>query len=199
MTVDAHPRARRDSGTCVALLITQRRAGPTVSVSVRSSYVVSDGNRDGNDSSRQRPAATVNSHVASQNLTRTGHPLHLKNGRSTACPRCSSRLHRPVVGISRRVWTARGADDLHNVGIPPVIHFSTASPLHNYPVADQHVYLNHPQAYTQDVSLGGPRAGLIGACSHAGPGSDAAVHRMPSLPSRLPSDLTGLTTAQSHS
>ncbi len=85
--------------------------------------------------------------------------------------------------------------DLHEVGIPPVIHFSTASPLHSYPMADQHVYLNHPQAYTQGVSLGGPGAGLIGACSHAGPGSYAAVHRMPSLPSRLPSDLTGLTTA----
>lgn len=78
------------------------------------------------------------------------------------------------MGISRRLWTAGAAHDLHKVGIPPVIHFSTASSLHNYPVADQHVYLNHPQAYTQDVSLAGPGAGLIGACSHAGPGSYTA-------------------------
>jgi hypothetical protein len=73
------------------------------------------------------------------------------------------------------LWTAEGAHGLHEVGIPMVIHFSTASPVHSYAVIDQHVYLNHPQAYTQDVSLGGPGAGLIGACSHAGPGSYAAV------------------------
>jgi hypothetical protein len=117
------------------------------------------------------------------------------SGRSTACPHCSSKLHRPAVGISRRLWIAGGAHDLHEVVIPPVIHFSTASSLHSYPGADQRVYLNHPQAYTQDASLGGPGAGLIGACSHAGPGPYAAVHRLPSLPSRLPSHLTGLTTA----
>jgi hypothetical protein len=47
----------------------------------------------------------------------------------------------------------------------------------------------------RDVSLGRPGAGLIGACSHAGPGSCAAVCHLPSLPSPLPStDLTGLTT-----
>jgi hypothetical protein len=101
------------------------------------------------------------------------------------------------VGISLRLWTAEGARDLHEVGTLPVIHFSTASLLHSYPQVDQQVYLNYPQAYTQGASLGGPGAGLIGACSHAGPGSYAAVHRLPSLPSRLPSDLTGLTMTPS--
>jgi hypothetical protein len=84
-------------------------------------------------------------------------------------------LHRPAVGISPRLWTAEGTRDLHEVGIPPVIHFSTASPVHSYAVIDQQVYPNHPQRYAQDVSLGRPGAGLIGACSHAGPGSYAAV------------------------
>ena len=67
--------------------------------------------------------------------------------------------------------------DLHEVAAPPVIHFSTASLVHSNTVIDQHVYLNHPQAYTQGASLGRPGAGLIGACSHAGPGSYAAVDR----------------------
>ena len=98
------------------------------------------------------------------------------------------------MGIPLRLWTAGGAHDLHEAGILSVIHFSTASLLHSCPVADQQVYLNHPQAYTQGVSLGRPGAGLIGACSHAGPGSYAAVHCLPSLPSRLPSDLARLTT-----
>ena len=35
----------------------------------RRSYVVSDGNRDGNEGSRQRPTAVVNSHAPSQDLT----------------------------------------------------------------------------------------------------------------------------------
>ena len=52
----------------------------------------------------------------------------------------------------------------------PVIHFSTAPFVHSCGEADQHVYLNHPQAYPQDVSLTRPRAGVIGASSHAGPG-----------------------------
>lgn len=41
-------------------------------------YGVSDGNHDGNDGSHQRPEAAVDSQVLSQNLTRAGHPLHLK-------------------------------------------------------------------------------------------------------------------------
>jgi hypothetical protein len=79
------------------------------------------------------------------------------------------------VGISVRLWTAEEARDLHEVGIPPVIHFSTASPVHSYAAIDQHVYPIHPHAYTQDASLAKPGAGLIGACSHAGPGSYPAV------------------------
>ena len=54
--------------------------------------------------------------------------------------------------------------------ISTVIHFSTAALVHSYAVADQHINRNHPQPYAQDVSLGGPGAGVIGACSHAGPG-----------------------------
>jgi hypothetical protein len=50
------------------VLITQRRAGTDGQRQCRS-YVVSDGNRDGNDSSRQRPSATINNHVPSQDLT----------------------------------------------------------------------------------------------------------------------------------
>jgi hypothetical protein len=96
------------------------------------------------------------------------------------------------VGISPRLWTAERARDLHEVGTLPVIHFSKASLLHSYPQVDQQVCLNHPQAYTQGASLGRPGAGLIGACSHAGPGSYPPVRRLPSLPSRLPSDLIGL-------
>jgi hypothetical protein len=47
----------------------------------------------------------------------------------------------------------------------PVIHISTASAVHSDTEADQHVYLNHPQVYAQDASLGKPGAGVIGACS----------------------------------
>ena len=53
---------------------------------------------------------------------------------------------------------------------PSIIHFSTATLVHRHVVADLHVYLNHPQAYAQAASLAGPRASVIGACSHAGPG-----------------------------
>jgi hypothetical protein len=51
-------------------------------------------------------------------------------------------------------------------------------------------HLDRPVRATRLHYLGRPGAGLIGACSHAGPGSYAAVHHLPSLPS----DLTGLTT-----
>jgi hypothetical protein len=37
--------------------------------SQRRSYAVPDGNRDGNDGNRQRPATVINNHVPSQNLT----------------------------------------------------------------------------------------------------------------------------------
>lgn len=59
---------------------------------------------------------------------------------------------------------------LHDVEVPPVIHFSTASSVHSYTEADQHVYIYRPQVYTQGANLGRPGAGVIGACSHAGPG-----------------------------
>ena len=65
---------------------------------------------------------------------------------------------------------SRTARDLAGPCAAPVIHFSTATFVHSCGEADQRVYLNHPQAYPQDVSLTRPRAGVIGASSHAGPG-----------------------------
>ena len=41
-------------------------------------------------------------------------------------------------------------------GFSTVIHFSTATPVHSCVVVDQLIYLNHPQGYTQGVSLAGP-------------------------------------------
>jgi hypothetical protein len=54
--------------------------------------------------------------------------------------------------------------------VSTIIHFSTATLVHSSVVADQRVCVNHPQAYAQGTSLAGPGAGMIGACSHAGPG-----------------------------
>ena len=53
---------------------------------------------------------------------------------------------------------------------PAVIHFSTGMSVHSCAAVDQHVYANHPHIYPQRVTLADPRAGVIGACSHAGPG-----------------------------
>ena len=41
---------------------------------------------------------------------------------------------------------------------PPaaVIHFSTSMLVHSCAVVSQHVYLNHPQVYTQDANLARP-------------------------------------------
>ena len=73
--------------------------------------------------------------------------------------RGGGRTHRPVlvlgqprIGLSRRLWTAEGSRS----GVSTVIHFSTATPIHSCVAVDQLVYLNHPQAYTQDVNLAGP-------------------------------------------
>ena len=66
---------------------------------------------------------------------------------------------------------SRTACDLAGPCVAPVIHFSTATLVHSCGAVDQRVYVNHPQARTQDVSLAGPGAGVIGASSHAGPGS----------------------------
>ena len=71
-----------------------------------------------------------------------------------------------------------------------VIHFSTAPSIHSCMAADQPIYQKHPQPYTQDASLASPGAGVIGACSHVGPGFYATVTRL----LRLPSNLTRLTT-----
>src|SRR5450755_1906800 len=65
---------------------------------------------------------------------------------------------------------SREACDLAGPCAAPVIHFSTATFVHSCGELDQRVYVNHPQAYPQDVSLTRPRAGVIGASSHAGPG-----------------------------
>jgi hypothetical protein len=46
----------------------------------------SDGNHDGNDSSRQRPVAIIDSHVLPARPARAGHPLHPKSGRSAVRP-----------------------------------------------------------------------------------------------------------------
>src|SRR5450755_4990412 len=68
----------------------------------------------------------------------------------------------------------REACDLAGPCAAPVIHFSTATFVHSCGELDQRVYVNHPQAYPQDVSLTRPRAGVIGASSHAGPGYPCA-------------------------
>ena len=62
------------------------------------------------------------------------------------------------------------------VGVSPVIHFSTAPFIHSCTAADQPVRRKHPQAYAQAATLATPGAGVIGACSHAGPGSFVAVN-----------------------
>jgi hypothetical protein len=46
-------------------------------------------------------------------------------------------------------------------------------------VVDQHLYRNHSQAYTQDASLAGPGASVIGACSPASPGPLHAAQSSP--------------------
>jgi len=60
------------------------------------------------------------------------------------------------VGISRRLWTAGGAHDPYEVGIPPVIHFSTASVLHIYPVADQQFTEIIHRLIHRTLALAGP-------------------------------------------
>ena len=52
-----------------------------------------------------------------------------------------------------------------------VIHFSTAGFVHSFVPADQRVYSDYPQAYPQDATVAGPRVGVIGASSHASPGT----------------------------
>ena len=69
---------------------------------------------------------------------------------------------------------SRTACDLAGPCVVPVIHFSTATIVHSCGEVDQRVYVNHPQAYPQDVSLTRPRAGVIRASSHAGPGFPCA-------------------------
>jgi hypothetical protein len=65
----------------MSLVVTPQSTAPTSASGC--SKRVSDGNRDGNTGSRQHPAPTPDSQVLSQNLSRTGHPLHLK---SHVCP-----------------------------------------------------------------------------------------------------------------
>jgi hypothetical protein len=55
-------------------------------------------------------------------------------------------------------------------GVREVIHFPTGLFGHKCTGADQGIFLNNPQPYAQDASLAHPRSGVIGACSHAGPG-----------------------------
>ena len=77
---------------------------------------------------------------------------------------------------------SRTACDLAGPCVAPVIHFSTATLVHSCGAVDQRIYVNHPQARTQDVSLAGPGAGVIGASSHAGPGSLRAFWAASPLP-----------------
>ena len=80
-----------------------------------------------------------------------------KQGPATAAPLAavhtgqSSSSASRVSALSRRLWTQK-ARDLAST----VIHFSTATPVHSCVMIDQLVYLNHPQAYTQGLSLAGP-------------------------------------------
>jgi hypothetical protein len=115
------------------------------------------------------PETAINSHVRTRNPTRAGHPLHPKTeGRWHARLQC--RTPQADCGhLTSSVDSGRGGG-LHDVELPPVIHFSTASSVHSYAEADQHVYIYRPQVYTQGANLGRPGAGVIGACSHAGPG-----------------------------
>jgi len=48
-----------------------------------------------------------------------------------------------------------------------VIHFSTSACVHSYTVADLRIHPNRLQIHTQVVTLAGPRAGVLGASSHA--------------------------------
>jgi hypothetical protein len=73
------------------------------------------------------------------------------------------------VETSFRLWTAE-ASDLAKTEVFIVIHFSTGPLVHSFTTVDQPVCLKHPQAYPQDASLAPTGAGVIGACSHAGPG-----------------------------
>jgi pimeloyl-ACP methyl ester carboxylesterase len=50
----------------------------------------------------------------------------------------------------------RKARGTGRAGVSTVIHFSTITPVHSCAAADQRVYRNHPQAYTQDANLAPP-------------------------------------------
>jgi hypothetical protein len=71
-------------------------------------------------------------------------------------------------------YGSRKACDLAGPCVAPVIHFSTATFVHSCRAVDQRVYVNYPQAYPQDATLTRPRASVIGASSHAGPGFPCA-------------------------
>jgi hypothetical protein len=104
-----------------------------------------------------------------------------------AC-RWNNRIHKLNCGNLLPLVDNRGFPDSGKVGVLIVIHFSTASLVHNLTATDQHVYPKHPQDYPQDASLAHPGAGVIGARSHAGPGLLCSGSSCPpSLPSRLPS------------
>ena len=89
-----------------------------------------------------------------------------------------------TVDNSLRMWTAEGARDLGEADVHRLSTFPQPRFVHSCTTVDQRVCLNHPQAYTQDASLAPPGAGVIGACSHAGPGILRSGRQPASLPSR---------------
>ena len=80
-----------------------------------------------------------------------------QGGPATAAPLAAVHTGQSSSSASRvsACHTACGRQKARDL-VSTVIHFSTATPVHSCVMVDQLVYLNHPQAYTQDVSLAGP-------------------------------------------
>jgi len=86
----------------------------------------------------------------------------------TLSQQVSNSIHRFACGYCSACGRWKACDlASQRLSTFPLFHSHT---VHSSVVADQRVYVNHPQAYAQGVSLAGPGAGVIGACSHAGRG-----------------------------
>jgi hypothetical protein len=88
----------------------------------------------------------------------------------------ADQVHAPVLLLARLGLTRTNGPaptptpHLAKAHALTVIHFCTAPVIHSCTAADQPVCRKHPQPYAQDASLAPSGAGVIGACSHAGPG-----------------------------
>lgn len=103
---------------------------------------------------------------------RTGHgrqpEARATPGHVVARASLDNRTHKLHCGYFLRLRIAK-VSRLGQGWHPHVIHFSTAQLIHSCTAADQYVYRKYHSLMHRTLALP-PGAGVIGACSHAGPG-----------------------------